>query len=71
MSVQVSIFNGSMYWDGAGFTSATEMFFAAATANDFADWSYDFSTAGTYTVSALITDDAGNQATVTESVTVA
>jgi hypothetical protein len=68
-NVAVSIFNGVAYWDGAGFNSATPIFFNATTSNNFLAWSIAFSQTGTFTVTAQITDGAGNVTEITQSVT--
>ena len=44
-SVRISIFNGTFYWDGTGFNSATEFFVDASTSNGFANWFYNFARA--------------------------
>jgi hypothetical protein len=68
-NVAVSIFNGVAYWDGTGFNSATPIFFNATTSNNFLAWSIAFGQTGTFTVTAQITDGAGNVAEITQSVT--
>ena len=69
-AVAVSIFDGTNYWSGAAFDSPTEVFLAATTANGWADWSFAFSTIGTYTVRARATDAAGNVAFTSQTVVV-
>jgi hypothetical protein len=70
-NVKISIFDGTStkYWDGTGFNSASEVFLTPTTSNNFANWSYVFSTPGTYTVHAVATDKAGNTASSSQSVT--
>jgi hypothetical protein len=70
VSVRVSIFDGTAYWDGTGFNSTTEVFLTAVTNDGFAHWSVAMPQAGTYTVHAQITDDAGNVLSLTQSVIV-
>lgn len=65
--VELSIYNGSNYWDGTGFNSSSEVFFTASGTNN---WSYTFMTGGTYIVHARATDEAGNVGDATEMVTV-
>jgi hypothetical protein len=60
VGVQVSISNGTNFWNGTAFASATEMFFAATSTNSFATWSLPFTTTGTFSVHAKATDAAGN-----------
>ena len=61
--VRVSIRKGTgNYWDGTGFSSATEVLF---TASGTADWSYGFAAANfpsddSYTLRAVVRDLAGN-----------
>jgi hypothetical protein len=78
--VEVSVRNGAagLYWDFAattpGFTSATPVFAPAtdtSAGGTWTTWSIDFpAPGGTYPATARVTDDAGNQATVTADVTV-
>ena len=64
-NLQVSIFDGTNYWDGTAFTSATELFQTATSTDDFANWSYAFSgSPGSYTVRARFTDAAANNAII-------
>ena len=61
--VTVSVFSGSFYWDGAGFTSLSPMAFAA-TGTD--SWSYaalatQALSNGTYVVDVVATDILGNK----------
>jgi hypothetical protein len=65
--VDVSIFNGTNFWDGDGFDSATEEYFPATSSDNFATWSLAFTTPGTYTVHARATDAAGNLGEVTNN----
>jgi hypothetical protein len=65
--VELSIFNGTNYWDGAGFNSSTEVFHTASGTNN---WSYLFPFPGTYTVHARATDNAGNVGDATATVTI-
>jgi hypothetical protein len=71
--VQVSIQRGSgNYWNGSGFSSATEVLFDAT---GTASWSYpfaagNFSLDGAYTVRAKATDAAGNVTTATSTFTI-
>ena len=65
--VRVSIHNGTAFWDGTGFNSTTEMFFDATSTDNFVTWSFAFTTTGTFTVNAEITDAAGNIAIVTNN----
>jgi hypothetical protein len=65
--VELSIFDGTNYWDGTGFNSSTEVFVTASGTNN---WSYTFTTPDTYTVHARATDAAGNVGDATETVTV-
>ncbi|MCS7271255.1 MAG: Ig-like domain-containing protein, partial [Gemmataceae bacterium] len=65
--VELSIYDGTNYWDGTGFNSATEQFFTASGTNN---WSYTFTTPGTYTVHARAMDNAGNIGSATASVTI-
>ncbi len=64
VDVEVSIRRGSgNYWDGSGFTSASEIWNDATLAAG--DWSYDFDSSdfpadGSYTVRLRAVDDAGN-----------
>jgi hypothetical protein len=69
-SVMISIFNGTSYWDGSGFNSATPMFFAATTTNNYVKWTFPFNVNGTFTVTAVIMDFAGNTTTITQTVTI-
>ena len=68
--VQVSIFDGMSYWDGAAFAAATEVFHDGTSGDDFATWSYALAATGTFTVVANATDAAGNVGTTTQSVVV-
>ncbi len=68
--VEISIYNGTNYWDGIGFNSTTEVFHNTTSSNNFANWSYAFSMTGTYTVKARATDAAGNVGQTTQSVTI-
>ena len=70
--VQVSIQrDGGNYWDGSGFSSASEVLFnAAGTTN----WSYGFAASefpadGTYTLRVVATDAAGNSGSATTTFT--
>ena len=65
--VELSIFDGTNYWDGAGFNSSTEVFHTASGTNN---WSYSFPFPGTYTVHARATDNAGNVGDATATVTI-
>jgi len=65
--VELSIFDGTNYWDGAGFNSSTEVFHTAIGTNN---WSYSFPFPGTYTVHARATDNAGNVGDATATVTI-
>jgi hypothetical protein len=65
--VELSIFDGTNYWDGAGFNSSTEVFHTATGTNN---WSYLFPFPGTYTVHARATDNAGNVGDATATVTI-
>jgi hypothetical protein len=65
--VELSIFDGTNYWDGAGFNSSTEVFHTATGTNN---WSYSFLFPGTYTVHARATDNAGNVGDATATVTI-
>ena len=65
--VELSIFDGTNYWDGSSFSSATEVFVTATGTNN---WSYAFSIPGTYTVHARATDVAGNIGDATQIVVV-
>jgi hypothetical protein len=66
--VELSIFNGTNYWDGAGFNSSTEVFHTASGTNN---WSYlSLLPPGTYTVHARATDNAGNVGDATATVTI-
>jgi hypothetical protein len=69
-SVQISIFDGTHYWDGTGFNSTTEVFLTATTSDNFANWSFNIAAMGTFTVHAQITDQAGNMSVVTGVVVV-
>ncbi|MBX9585577.1 MAG: FG-GAP-like repeat-containing protein [Gemmataceae bacterium] len=67
-AVTVSIFDpvSMLYFDGVGFTSATEVFLAATDtsgAGTFATWSFTIA-AGTYDVRAVVADAAGNETTL-------
>jgi hypothetical protein len=68
--VGVSVSDGTNFWDGTGFTSATEVFHTATSGDGFATWSYTLAATGTLTVRARATDGAGNVGEATESVTV-
>jgi len=66
--VELSIFDGTNYWDGAGFNSSTEVFHTASGTNN---WSYlSLLPPGTYTVHARATDNAGNVGDATATVTI-
>ena len=65
--VELSIFDGTNYWDGAGFNSSTEVFHTAIGTNN---WSYSFLFPGTYTVHARAYDNAGNVGDATATVTI-
>jgi hypothetical protein len=66
--VELSIFDGTNYWDGAGFNSSTEVFHTAIGTNN---WSYlSLLPPGTYTVHARATDNAGNVGDATATVTI-
>jgi|GEM_PF-3004773 len=65
--VELSIYNGTNYWDGTGFNSSTEVFLTASGTNN---WSYAFTIPGTYTVHARATDNAGNVGDATATVTI-
>ncbi|CAN5245567.1 hypothetical protein BH11PLA2_BH11PLA2_22140 [soil metagenome] len=67
--VEVSILSGGLYWDGTAFTSATEVF---NDATGTTAWSYAFTTTGTYTVNARLTDVVNNMnmTTITNTVTI-
>jgi hypothetical protein len=69
-SVMISIFNGTSYWNGTSFSSPTPVFFAAQTTNNFMKWTFPFAVNGTFTVTAVITDFAGNSTTITQTVTI-
>jgi hypothetical protein len=65
-SVKLSIFNGTKYWNGTGFTSSSETFVTAALALANATsttWSYPLALPadGTYTIHLQTTDGFGNQ----------
>ncbi|MBP3957471.1 hypothetical protein J8F10_19665 [Gemmata sp. G18] len=65
--VEISILdvNGTgMYYSGTAFDSATEVFLQTSTTDGYATWSYSLAPAGTYTVNAKATDNAGNVATI-------
>lgn len=75
-NVQVTLSDGTNYWDGTGFTSATPVRLDSTSGNavgNSGNWSYAVSinTAGTYTSTAYVTDTLGNEgsATVTTVVT--
>lgn len=59
--VAVSLFDGTSYWDGSAFASASELFFDATSTDGFATWSYAFSETGTFSVRTRVTDHAGNE----------
>ena len=66
--VELSIFDGTNYWDGAGFNSSTEVFHTASGTNN---WSYlSLLPPGTYTVHARAYDNAGNVGDATATVTI-
>lgn len=65
---QVSIFDGTNYWSGTLFDSATEVFHAATSSDSFATWSYAISVTGTFTLHSIATDAAGNTGEDTDSV---
>jgi hypothetical protein len=58
--VDISIFDGTHYWDGSAFTATQEQFVHATSSDQFATWSYPFATTGSYTIHAKATDAAGN-----------
>ena len=58
--VEISIFNGTNYWSGSAFDSATEVFHATTSSDNFATWSLAFAAGGPFTVHARATDAAGN-----------
>lgn len=68
--VEVSVKNAAgMFLTSAGtFTSATEVFLATTTDNNFATWSRPIATEGTFTVRAKITDRASNETIITQTV---
>jgi cyclophilin family peptidyl-prolyl cis-trans isomerase len=70
--VEVSIKDsmGNYFTGPGGFNTTMETFFLANTADNFANWSFNFATAGIYTVRAKITDKAGNQSVVSQTVTI-
>jgi hypothetical protein len=68
--VEVSLFDGSAFWDGNSFSSRIELFFPAASTDGFATWSFPFTVPGTYTVHARATDAAGNVGETSTSVIV-
>ena len=67
-SVVITIFDGSFYWDGNGFNSTTPVQLTVTTNDNFATWSYALPKVGTFTVTATITDLAGNVTTITQTV---
>jgi hypothetical protein len=58
--VEISIFNGTFFWSGTAFDSATEVFHATTSSDNFATWSLTFAAGGPFTVHARATDSAGN-----------
>jgi hypothetical protein len=59
--VEIAISNGTMFWSGSAFDSATVVPLTATSTDGFATWSYDFTGPdGTYQVTARFTDTAGN-----------
>jgi len=58
--VEISIFNGTFFWSGSAFDSATEVFHATTSSDNFATWSLAFAPGGPFTVHARATDAAGN-----------
>jgi hypothetical protein len=58
--VEISIFNGTFFWSGSAFDSATEVFHATTSSDNFATWSLAFAPGGPFTVHARATDGAGN-----------
>ena len=68
--VKISIFDGTHYWDGTGFNSTTEVFLTATTSDNFANWSFNIASTGTFTVHAQITDHAGNMSIISGVVVV-
>ena len=58
--VEISIFNGTMFWSGTAFDSATEVFHATTSSDNFVTWSLAFAPGGPFTVHARATDTAGN-----------
>jgi hypothetical protein len=58
--VEISVFNGTFFWSGSAFDSATEVFFATTSSDNFATWSLTFAPGGPFTVHARATDGAGN-----------
>jgi len=58
--VQISINNGSGFWNGTDFSGASEQFFAATSGDNFATWSFAFAPGGPFIVHAQATDAAGN-----------
>ena len=69
-NVEVSIFDGTNYWDGTAFSSSSEVFQEATTSDNFADWSYAFATPGSYSVRARLTDAAVNSTIISGTATV-
>ena len=65
--VEISINNGTGFWNGTDFTGATEQFFATTSGDNFATWSLTFSPGGPFTVNARATDGAGNIGTGTNN----
>ena len=68
--VKVSISDGTNFWSGTAFDSASEVFFDATSSDNFATWSLAFTQTGTFTVHSVATDAAGNTGEDTDSVTV-
>ncbi|MCS6864279.1 MAG: Ig-like domain-containing protein [Gemmataceae bacterium] len=62
--------NGNYYTGpGDGFSTAAETFLPVATTDDFATWNFNLPIEGTYTVRAKITDRAGNENIIQQTVT--
>ena len=60
--VEVSIMFGGQYWNGSAFVTSIDPIFLPATGTT--NWSYPFTTSGTYDVNARLTDAATNQTTI-------
>ena len=65
--VEISIFNGTIFWSGTAFDSATEVFHATTSGDNFATWSLAFAAGGPFTVHARATDAAGNVGEITNN----